>query len=598
VSFVPLWFTFCWFCALAHLHETKRVAALLDRQSYERFRVSPTDPATIRVGDVESILAQLVASSAERLRIERFAESFEGRPISIATLGKGTTRVLMWSQMHGDEPTHTAVVLDLMSYLLREPPQPLAQEILANCTLSIIPLLNPDGAEHMSRFNAQGIDVNRDALRLATPEGQALRRAVETLKPNFGFNLHNQNARRSVGTPPKPAAVSVLAPSADAAATPTPHMRRAKQLAACFVDAVRPFAEGMISRYDDEFEPRAFGDTIQASGTVTMLVEAGGWPEADPEPLVRLHFHGMLSTLYAIATGRIADIDPEIYESLSESNSRDLFDVLIHGAHVLDAHHGAAYKADLGIDHSHGSRLAVTAKRDGKMVEIGDRSTTAGKSTIDAAGCLILPGRAAFLANWTPTTDLTGAQLESLLSQGVTSVIGAVDLADPEAIEALSASRQLPINSGFVGRLDSARNLARQQLIEHVAVAAARGILGVVGNHADEALWQQLDHFGLPLLRANQLPPIEAALPGYRELAQQIDGVHKKLGLGATRGRIGRGCYADFQLFEVDADLPSLPPPDWRHLKRLVVAGETVWENGKQVGGSPGVSLKRSEAFD
>jgi predicted deacylase len=571
---------------------------LLSRRDYERFRVSPTDPATIRVGDVERILAQLVASSAQRLRIERFAESFEGRPISMATLGKGTKRVLMWSQMHGDESTHTAVVLDLMSYLLSVPPRPLAQEILANCTLSIIPLLNPDGAERKSRFNAQGIDVNRDALRLATPEGRALRRAVETLKPNFGFNLHNQNARRSVGTPPKPAAVSVLAPSADAAATPTPHMRRAKQLAACFVDAVRPFAEGMISRYDDAFEPRAFGDTIQASGTVTMLVEAGGWHEADPEPLVRLHFHGMLSTLHAIATGRIAHIDPQIYESLPESNSRDVFDVLIHGGHVLDAHHGAAYKADLGIDHSHGSRLAVTSKRDGKIVEIGDLSTTAGKFSINAAGCLILPGRAAFLADWTPKTDLTGAQLESLLSQGVTSVIGAVDLADREAIEALSASRQLPINWGFVGSLDSARSFARQQLVEHVAVAAARGMLAVVGNHADESLWQQLDHFGLPLLQANQLPRIDASAPGYRELAQQIDGVHKKLGLGATRGRIGRGCYADFQLFEVDADLPSLPAVDWRQLQCLVVAGETVWENGKRVGGSPGVSLKRAEAFD
>ncbi|HEY3392480.1 MAG TPA: M14 family zinc carboxypeptidase [Lacipirellulaceae bacterium] len=561
---------------------------MLDRQSYERFRVSPLDPATIRVGDVEKTLANLASTSAGRLRIEQFAESFEGRPISLATLGNGRTRVLMWSQMHGDEPTHTAVVLDLISYLLQTPAEALAKEILAGCTLSIIPLLNPDGAERISRFNAQGIDVNRDARRLATPEGRALRRAVETLKPEFGFNLHNQNARRSVGTPPKPAAVSVLAPSADAAATPTPHMRRAKQLAACFVDAVRPFAEGMISRYDDEFEPRAFGDTIQASGAVTMLVEAGGWPEADLEPLVRLHFHGMLSTLHAIATGRIADIDPQIYESLPESNSRDLFDVLIHGGHVLDAHHGAAYKADLGIDHSHGSRLAVTSKRDGKIVEIGDLSTTAGKSAVDAAGCLILPGRAAFLADWTPTTGLPGAQLESLLSQGVTSVIGSLNLADREAIEALATPRQLPVNWGFVGSLDSARNFARQPLVEHVAVAAARGMLAVVGNHADEALWQQLDHFGLPLLQANQLPRIDASVPGYRELAQQIDGIHKILGLGATRGRIGRGWYADFQLFEVDAELPSLPAPDWGRLKRLVVAGETVWENGKRVGSSPG----------
>jgi predicted deacylase len=569
---------------------------LLSRRDYERFRVSPIDPATIRVGDVEKTLAQLATASAGRLQVKKFADSFEGLPISMATLGTGPTRVLLWSQMHGDEPTHTAVVLDLMSYLLRSPAEPMADEILANCTLSIIPLLNPDGAERISRFNAQGIDVNRDALRLATPEGRALRRAVETLKPEFGFNLHNQNARRSVGTPPKPAALSVLAPSADAAATPTPHMRRAKQLAACFVDAVRPFADGMISRYDDEFEPRAFGDTIQASGTVTMLVEAGGWHEADPEPLVRLHFHGMLSTLHAIASGSVAQIDPRIYESLPESNSRDLFDVLVSGGHVLDANHGAAYRADLGVDHSHGSRLAITPNHDGKIVDIGDLSTSAGKITIDAAGCVVLPGRAAFLADWSPNIKFTDAQLESFLSHGVTSVIGALDLADGGAIKEMSTQRQLPINWGFVGRLESARSLARPQLAEHLAMAADRGLLNIVGNRADESLWQQLDHFGLPLLQANRLPPFDATAAGYRELVEQIDGVHKILGLGASRGRVARGCFADFQLFVLGAHQSPLPGPDWRQLKSVVVAGETVWENGKRVGGAPGVLLKRRSA--
>jgi predicted deacylase len=566
---------------------------LLSRHDYERFRISPIDPARIRAGDVENILAQLAASSVGRLRVEKFAESFEGRPILMATLGHGATRVLMWSQMHGDEPTHTAVVLDLISYLLQSPAQPLAQEILSNCTLSIIPLLNPDGAERVIRFNAQGIDVNRDALRLATPEGRALRRAVETLRPEFGFNLHNQNARRSIGSPPKPAAVSVLAPSADAAATPTPHMRRAKQLAACFVDAVRPFAEGMISRYDDEFEPRAFGDTIQASGTVTMLVEAGGWHEADPEPLVRLHFHGMLNTLHAIATGRVADFNWQTYETLPQSNSRDLNDVLIAGGHVLDANHGDAYKADLGIDYSHGSRLELNSKRDGRIVDIGDLSTTAGKLTIDASGCLVLPGGAAFVADWSPQNNLLDTQIESLLSRGVTSVLGAIDLADNGSIEAMSAPLRLPINWGFVGRLDSARDFRRQQLIQHVALAAERGLLAVVGTHADEALWQELDHFGLPLLQANQLPSVDATASSYRELARQTDNACKTLGLGASRGRIARGRYADLQIFELGPDLMPLPAPDWRRLKRLVVAGETVWEDGRRMGGMLGVQLRR-----
>ena len=89
-------------------------------------------------------------------------------------------------------------------------------------------------------------------------------------------------------------------------------------MCACFVEAVRPYAEGMISRYDDTHEPRAFGDGIQSLGVSTMLVEAGGWHEADPEPMTRLHFHGMLNTLHAIATDKYQAADHQIYEDLPE----------------------------------------------------------------------------------------------------------------------------------------------------------------------------------------------------------------------------------------------------------------------------------------
>jgi hypothetical protein len=566
---------------------------LLERSEYERFRVSPVDPATIRLADVERILAELVLRSAGRLRSEKFADSFEGRRISLATIGNGPTRVLMWSQMHGDEPTHTAVVLDLMSYLLSLPAEHLANEILAKCTLHIIPLLNPDGAEQANRFNAQGIDVNRDARRLATPEGRALRRAVETLKPAFGFNLHNQNARTAVGNPPKPAAVSVLAPSADAAATPTPHMRRARQLAACFVEAVKPHAEDMISRYDDEFEPRAFGDTIQASGVVTMLVEAGGWPSADPEPLVRLHFHGMLTTLHAIATGRVGKTDPKIYESLPESNSRNLFDLLLHDGHVLDGHHGELYQADLGIDHSRGNRLAVTDERDGKITEIGHLTMTAGKNVMNAAGCLILPGRTVLVRDWSPTDDLSDRRIASLAAHGTTCAIGIVNLADADAIKAMGENRQLPINWAFLGRLDDARNMKPADVMANVSLAAAQGMLAVVGNGANETVWQHMDRLGLPLLQPKQLPTVETSVDEYRALAREVESANRLLKLNESRGKIARGQFADLQWFELDSHVESLPTVDWRRLRRVVVAGETVWENGKRVGGNPGVFLRR-----
>ena len=329
----------------------------------------------------------------------------------MAKIGSGPKRVLLWSQMHGDEPTHTAVLLDLASYLLQLPAEPQAAEILADCTLYFIPMLNPDGAEAVKRFNAQGIDINRDARRLSTPEGRALRKAVETVKPEFAFNLHNQHARTSVGRPPKPAAVSVLAPAPDPSGKETPGMHRAKQMCACFVEAVQPLVPGMISRYDDTHEPRAFGDTIQATGAATMLVEAGGWPDADIEPLTRVHFHGMLTTLHAIATDKYLDADVKVYESLPESNSSRQLDCLITNAQVLSASLARCvygrpwHRAD--ANRAAGRRIEEATAR---IVEIGDLSVLSAKSTIDATGWLILPGQLAFKEDWSPDSTLSPKQ--------------------------------------------------------------------------------------------------------------------------------------------------------------------------------------------
>ena len=79
------------------------------------------------------------------------------------TVGRGPFKVLLWSQMHGDEPTATSALFDLFEYLYRHRAEDPAARILDALTLHAVPMLNPDGAEKFTRRNAQGIDVNRDA---------------------------------------------------------------------------------------------------------------------------------------------------------------------------------------------------------------------------------------------------------------------------------------------------------------------------------------------------------------------------------------------------------------------------------------------------
>ena len=49
-------------------------------------------------------------------------------------------------------------------------------------TLYFLPMLNPDGAERFQRRTATDIDMNRDALRLQTPEGTLLKHMQQTLQ--------------------------------------------------------------------------------------------------------------------------------------------------------------------------------------------------------------------------------------------------------------------------------------------------------------------------------------------------------------------------------------------------------------------------------
>src|SRR6185503_7863022 len=251
--------------------------------------VSPPLPPLLDHDEVERRLQAVAAVDPNRFIFERVGASLEGRSINMISAGSGPYRVMLWSQMHGDEPTATAALFDVFDYFQRHRGDPVVERILSSLTLYVIPMLNPDGAERFQRRNAQGIDVNRDALSLQTPEGQILKSLRDRFNPRVGFNLHNQAWSTSVGDPPKPASISLLSVAYDTPRSENAGRKLTKKICAVIRDALEPFASGQIGRYDDEFEVRAFGDNLTLWGTPVVLIEAGPFPSSEPDAaLVRL----------------------------------------------------------------------------------------------------------------------------------------------------------------------------------------------------------------------------------------------------------------------------------------------------------------------
>lgn len=337
-------------------------------------------------------LVPLLNALGHPLSVSQIGESLEKRAIYQVKAGTGLVNVLLWSQMHGDEATATMALFDIFNFLQAKNDgfDELRQAILTQTTLYFVPMLNPDGAERFQRRTATDIDMNRDALRLQTPEGRLLKKLQQTLQPLVGFNLHDQNPRYSVGKTGKQAVMSFLATAYDENRSVNDVRQRSMQLIVGMNRVLQPFVPGQIGRFDDEFEPRAFGDNIQKWGTTLVLVESGGY-QGDPEKMIirRLNFVAILSALQAIADGSYKQEDSTQYPAIPE-NGRLLFDVLIRNATVV--REGQSVQIDVGINHYEVNRAnARTFQYKSIIEDIGDLSTFYGLKEIDATGLTLVP---------------------------------------------------------------------------------------------------------------------------------------------------------------------------------------------------------------
>jgi len=353
-------------------------------------RVTTLDPSAVRHADLLKYLARLRAHGVPVAEVGR---SLGGREIYQMEFGRGPLKVFMWSQMHGDEPTATSALVDLFAYLQTNRDRPWVRRVAERVTLRGVPMLNPDGAELWQRRNLQGIDINRDALALSTPEGRLLKRLRDDWRPDLGFNLHNQNPRYAVGRTLRQAALSLLAVPSDEARTDTPGRVRNKRLCAVMVEALAPFVGGHVGRYDDTFNPRAFGDNISRWGTPVILIETGGLKGLTGHELAGLNFVALASALRALADGSYERADPAVYDRLPENESGTIFDLVVRGGSVVTpAREGAPavapYAADLAVNVDAG-RGGIGPRR-ASIQDVGDLSVYRGLEEADASGYYVV----------------------------------------------------------------------------------------------------------------------------------------------------------------------------------------------------------------
>ncbi len=352
--------------------------------SYDNFRETKLGSEFITHSELISILEQLQKENL--FKIETLGKSVEGREIFSVTFGTGRTKILAWSQMHGDEPTATAALFDLINFFASNNSfTKFRNDLLNEITFHFVPMVNPDGAEKFKRENAFNIDLNRDAQRLESYESKILWDYSEKIQPDFGFNLHDQNSYYTAGRSGKHSTISLLAPPLDHVKSINYTREKSMQVICKINDALSQFIPGQIARYNDDHEPRAFGDNFTKNGISSILIEAGYHKNDFKKEFVRkLNFVALLSAFRSISEKDFEKVDYTKYFSVPE-NEQLLFDLLLRNLTLF--FNGKSFKIDVGINRK--KCMNLESKKffyKGTIAELGDLSIYNGIEEYDMTG--------------------------------------------------------------------------------------------------------------------------------------------------------------------------------------------------------------------
>ena len=170
---------------------------------------------TSRYEDVISFLGAL-AKRFPAVHLTTFGKTVEGRDLPLAVIGAaaatpeavrrtGKLRVYIQGNIHGGEVEGK----ESAQMLLREIAEGKHADWLKSMVLLVAPIYNADGNERISlssrgrqhgpmggqgeRPNAQGLDLNRDHMKLDSPEARAFVQLMNDYDPHVAIDLHTTN---------------------------------------------------------------------------------------------------------------------------------------------------------------------------------------------------------------------------------------------------------------------------------------------------------------------------------------------------------------------------------------------------------------------
>ena len=407
----------CLFQLLGFTNSFSQVPSIF--QQYDQYKETSIKDRRFKHSDLQPLIKKL--EQDPQFKVQALGQSIQGRSISMISIGNGPTSVLLWSQMHGDEPTATMAIFDLFNFFqVSDEFDDFKSDLKEKLTLHFIPMLNPDGAQLYQRRNALDVDLNRDAMRLQNPEAQLLKEMRDKVKADWGFNLHDQSRYYAVGQTDHTASLSFLAPAYNYEKTVNESRSNAMRLIGQMNSALQQHIPGNVGRYSDAFEPRAFGDNIQKWGTNTILIETGGLKgDREKQALRKYNFLAFLTAFEAIAEKSYADFPLESYEAIPFNNSNAFHDLILRNVtyrlNQQDYQIDVAFR-NLEVDlEGHRSFYFKSSIRD-----IGDLSTSYGYQEFEGEGYTIEFGKV-----WPKTIkskkQFSKLDVLELLKEGVTT---------------------------------------------------------------------------------------------------------------------------------------------------------------------------------